>query len=423
MRRSMNMIPQRVETRGFAGDALRGTVVTGPKRRLRLALGTVLVMLATILSAQTPASSAKTLRVKIEANNYNQKLLLDKLKQHGRERQLDFKVSDDNFDYRITFDVNYVPALAGASMTGSYASARVYDANGRMLFGLERNSRVLWGDTDARATDKVAKEIINLLLKVPAASPQQSKEPTQSTPQAADELAKLNAECENVQLTSCTSLGVDYLEGKVAAKDEPKARGLVERTCDAGDARGCNVLGNIYAGGFGVTRDEARGVQLYQRACDGGYLRACTNLGGMYGNGRGVSKDEVRAAELFKQACNDGELTSCTNLALMYANGAGVPRDYAKAAKLSEKACDAGNAPGCTTLGTLYEQGGLGIEKDEAHSAQLYERACGAGNDLGCGYLGDMYAKGHGVRKDKSRAAVLYRKACDLGWAQACMKL
>src|SRR5262245_39843867 len=107
----------------------------------------------------------------------------------------------------------------------------------------------------------------------------------QVTTQAPDDVAGLNAACESGQLTSCTTLGIDYLEGRGRAKDENKARALFERTCSGGDARGCNNLGIIYAGGRSAPKDEARAVQLYQRGCDGGYANACTNLGTMYASG------------------------------------------------------------------------------------------------------------------------------------------
>lgn len=142
-----------------------------------LALSAILVLLPVLVLAQTSASPARTLRFKIEADASGQKLLLDKLKQHGRERGVECELSDDNFDYRIAFDVSYValpPGAIGASATGSYAWAKVYDTNGIILFGIERNSRVLWGDTDARATDKVANEIIKRLLKGSSATPSKS---------------------------------------------------------------------------------------------------------------------------------------------------------------------------------------------------------------------------------------------------------
>src|SRR5260370_26697464 len=76
-------------------------------------------------------------------------------------------------------------------------------------------------------------------------------------PQTPDEISKLSAECEKGQLTSCTALGIDYLKGQGVAKDENKARGLLERACDGNDARACNNLGIIYASGLSVPKDEA----------------------------------------------------------------------------------------------------------------------------------------------------------------------
>ena len=66
--------------------------------------------------------------------------------------------------------------------------------------------------------------------------------------QTLDGKSKLNSECEKGQLASCTTMGIDYLDGHGVAKDEGKARALLERACGGNDARGCNNLGIIYAG-------------------------------------------------------------------------------------------------------------------------------------------------------------------------------
>lgn len=81
--------------------------------------------------------------------------------------------------------------------------------------------------------------------------------------QTPDEISKLNSECEKGQLASCTVLGIDYLDGHGVAKDESKARALLERAYGGNDARGCNNLGIIYAGGLSVAKDEPRAVQLF----------------------------------------------------------------------------------------------------------------------------------------------------------------
>ncbi len=137
---------------------------------MRASFTAVAALLAIVVPtlAQTSAPPTKILKVKIEATEHDKQLLLDKLKHHALEHQLECELSDENFHYRIAFEVQYVaiPGQAG----GSYASAKAYDSNGKILFDISRDSRVPWGDSDARATDKVAKEIIKVLLKAPHSS-------------------------------------------------------------------------------------------------------------------------------------------------------------------------------------------------------------------------------------------------------------
>jgi TPR repeat protein len=76
--------------------------------------------------------------------------------------------------------------------------------------------------------------------------------------QTPDDISNLSSECEKGQLASCSTLGIDYLTGRGVAKDENKARALLERACGGNDARGCNNLGNIFAGGLSVPKDEPR---------------------------------------------------------------------------------------------------------------------------------------------------------------------
>ena len=61
--------------------------------------------------AQTTAPSTRTLKVRIEATEHDKRLLLDKLQQHGREHQLECELTDENFDYRIEFQLQYMALL------------------------------------------------------------------------------------------------------------------------------------------------------------------------------------------------------------------------------------------------------------------------------------------------------------------------
>lgn len=79
------------------------------------------------VSAQTPAPPASAIKVKIEASEDNKKLLLNKLNEQGAKHDLKFELGDEEFVYRIEFDISYL-ALPTGSAFGTYASAKVYDA-------------------------------------------------------------------------------------------------------------------------------------------------------------------------------------------------------------------------------------------------------------------------------------------------------
>jgi serine/threonine protein kinase len=93
------------------------------------------------------------------------------------------------------------------------------------------------------------------------------------------------------------------------------------RNCNAGILPGCVNLGVMYMNGYGAEKDENRAVALFQQACDGGYLLGCAHLGGMYLSGRGVSRDVRKAAALFQQACDGGNTFGCTRLDNLRRNG------------------------------------------------------------------------------------------------------
>lgn len=128
------------------------------------------------VSAQTSAPPSSAIRVKIEAAENNKRLLLNELNEQGTKHSLKFELGDEEFLYRIEFDISYL-ALPSGSASGTYASAKVYDSQGTSLFSLERNSRSPFVNQDARVATAVAKEIIKRLLKAPTHLPSRSAKP------------------------------------------------------------------------------------------------------------------------------------------------------------------------------------------------------------------------------------------------------
>jgi hypothetical protein len=129
------------------------------------------ILLATTLpwGARTAQRSAapETLKVKIEAPEWDKKLLLEKLQSLGTRKGLNFEMAETGFDYRIVFETGQQERTGfgygvGVSINASSAGAKVYDSKGAELFQFERRGRF----TDVGATNAVAKEVVKRLVKL-----------------------------------------------------------------------------------------------------------------------------------------------------------------------------------------------------------------------------------------------------------------
>jgi TPR repeat protein len=122
--------------------------------------------------------------------------------------------------------------------------------------------------------------------------------------------------CEGGHGPSCTKHGASFFAGE--GTDPARARSLVKRACDAGDAKGCGFLGGALRDGIGGPVDVAAANQYLERACDGGSMPFCNELAVAYHKGTGdLEADVERAAELFKQSCDGGWQNACDNLELI----------------------------------------------------------------------------------------------------------
>ena len=128
-----------------------------------------LALLALAFPTGAPAKAAapsETVKVKIEASEMDRRMLLEKLNEHGAEHGMKFVADDKEFNYRINFAIEqgkaWTSGAAGGSYNTSEAKATVYDDKDGELFSFTRAQR----RTDSGATNAVAKEIINRMLKL-----------------------------------------------------------------------------------------------------------------------------------------------------------------------------------------------------------------------------------------------------------------
>jgi hypothetical protein len=121
----------------------------------------VAATVSTLCVGQNPAS--QTIKVKIEANQWDSDLLLKRLNEHGRGHHLEFALADADYEYRIAFATGQKPVgTVYGDINASGGSTKVYDSEGKELFDFKREGR--W--TDSGATNAAAKEIIKRLYKL-----------------------------------------------------------------------------------------------------------------------------------------------------------------------------------------------------------------------------------------------------------------
>lgn len=275
--------------------------------------------------------------------------------------------------------------------------------------------------------------------------------------------------CELGEASGCNNLGTFYGEGKVVARDRPRAFALYQRGCGFNSsALPCANLGLAYDNAWGVARDLPKALDAYAQSCHlpDAVRDICYNLGHYYyfgafpdGTGFGGVKDKAKAMTYFNLACDLKSWDACHAAGLMYKTGDGVPQEPNKAEQRFELACYLSSAL-CLEPGLIYEARGRANKKNRKDNlgsaltafgkacdrdvaqacyryglldSELYkskrgtwvrfEKACKGGIADGCLRLGDLYFNGEGVPKDKARAATEYEKACKGGSAVGCAKL
>src|SRR5207302_837423 len=137
----------------------------------RYFLFALVVLVAIGAAAQDEPQQKKApstlIKVNIHAAEYDRRLLLEKLNEHGRDQGVRFEQADQDFSYRIEFTIEQGTKIVvnngtGGTHNSSGASATVFDAKGAELFHFSRANR----NTDGGATNATAKEIIKRLLRL-----------------------------------------------------------------------------------------------------------------------------------------------------------------------------------------------------------------------------------------------------------------
>lgn len=150
-------------------------------------------------------------------------------------------------------------------------------------------------------------------------------------------------------------LGLEYLDGAGAAKNESEAAQWISRAAAHGNAVAQYWLATLYANGRGVKADPALAMHWYEEAAMQGNRKAMHQLAVSYAEGWGASRNYAEAARWFSRAASLGYVDSAFNLGVLYERGLGMPQSLLDAYKWYSIAAamgDKGSPPRLAVLKT-----------------------------------------------------------------------
>lgn len=188
-------------------------------------------------------------------------------------------------------------------------------------------------------------------------------------------LDRCEARCTSGTMHACYELGLRTWK---AASQNPRARELLSRACDSGEAEACSAYGTLL--GRDPTAKDGAAKDLLRKGCDGGSTMGCVNLAEVLWERYRADEEAVK---LYRAACDGGALPGCLGLARAMAAGRGAPQDADAALRLYRKTCNGGEPGGCTALAELFLDGKL-VRRDPDEAVGLYAQACRLGDRPSC---------------------------------------
>jgi hypothetical protein len=191
---------------------------------------------------------------------------------------------------------------------------------------------------------------------------------------------------------ACNELGLIYVEGKLAKKDQAEALRLFSRACDLGYEGGCEnaAIQVLFYGAPASAAEAAHFLDHLERESQKGTNGlSCYLAGYAYDTGRGRMSDKTTARSFYARGAALDDLGSCKSLARMEINAEGGPADHFDAARCLEKAVRAKDPESCMRLAFMYHNGD-GVTRNEQRAIQLLEEACALGAPEACQTLQRM---------------------------------
>lgn len=133
-----------------------------------------------------------------------------------------------------------------------------------------------------------------------------------------DEMARREAfdffrrACAGGLLIACTNHGAYLLNGGDGIEADPAcAARLHELACDGGDAWGCGMFGFELVDGVGVPADLPRARKVLETSCEELGSFACRILGELLEQGRFGEVYRAAAPAAYARACQTGDVEAC----------------------------------------------------------------------------------------------------------------
>ncbi|MBI5239618.1 MAG: SEL1-like repeat protein [Elusimicrobia bacterium] len=203
----------------------------------------------------------------------------------------------------------------------------------------------------------------------------------------AEALRRLLPGARQGRLAAMTGAGWLLANGEGVERDPAQAVewfAKAAKTYDACAAR--NNLGLMYLYGEGADKNEPEGVKLVKEAGNAGY--GCVLAGGT-------------------------NLAAGYNIALIYEHGVYEAKDLDMAKACYKSLAEKGHPWALNRMGefSLADAGGSAGSQDERKAAEYFRAAAKAGDPVAQFRLGESYEKGRGVIKDSRQAAIWYKRA------------
>jgi len=219
-------------------------------------------------------------------------------------------------------------------------------------------------------------------------------------------------------------LGTNFLEGTNGfRKSTERAVYWLTQAVNGGEVFALNQLGLCYLEGIGAIKDEKVAFDLIKLGAEKGDVTAMVNAALLSASGRGTAVDYHLAADFLKEATSKGYGPAAYQLGQMQMNGWGVPQDGNAAFQSFTLAASEGVMEGHTGLAQCYTDG-VGTSEDLQRAKHHWMTASHGGETVALRCVGERLLNGsHGFAVDHEEARRYLERAAKAGDAQAQYKL